>query len=586
MMVLPFFAPLSRSDDLPVHVMISSAASSSNKPRRYRLWKPSSPTSSVAKCIALFSFCLTLVVVTTTVRYGKSYHQQFLLRRRLRQSSSYSLLSSHPSQQRRLTDRNLRFLALGGPSTGGHGLANALEAYPYQLAKPHNHNVHNYASTEASTPATPSSLNLSKQQQIMTSLCTQSIVGDSNIYDVITLEYQDVDASSLSLLTQRLRERFPRAILILVQLWSPRDLHYYSNGREIAFGEWRILQSEAAAWSDKAAVLRAMQQERWYLREDPEQVAQLEHILRAVGGIIYRMPAPININGNLNVITEWFEEEQRTTEEDSHSSSFQYTLSAAAHSKVSTDLEELVRDELRKSEETTGASISPSYAPVVGTWGSGDSCHLWYETGKGLSHQHYSRGLEHKEFSHHHALEVAAPTGGTLQVHNPFEEDRLVYLTYMTTSANASSKKVYPRTKVHFQGDHSHMILDPSHDDNRDTSHRTRTSAVGVIPAGETLQLEFTPLEEYTLNKFRIVGLSFLAKEKVTYQIPSEFAMLSSHGLVVDDEEEDGTYTSYHHGGPTFSLRWWGNRGDNSMNRQKPSFAIDSSSTSDDKSQQ
>lgn len=641
-MTAPFFLKGGDHQALP---FIAMSTNNKKQQRRFRLWKPSSLTSTIARTIVLVSFCLTLAVVTTTVRYGnKTYHEQFLLLRRRRSlgsavaagsESSQLLLSNnnHGQSSRRLTDRSLRVLALGGPSTGGQGLSDPLDAYPYQLSvaaannnKPQQYhlNVHNYAATQLpqteSTQTTATTTGMaaasaaaafSHQQQILSSLCTQSIVGDTNVYDVIVLQYETVDAPALSLLVQRLRNRFPRSLLVFVQLWSPSlDIFTMEHGMEVSLADWRMRQQQQQQpqqsetlieWSDQDAMLQALQLHLWYLRERPEEDATLEHILQGVDGVLYRLPRPLDVNENLrDVLLGWFDEKKGGSDGNT---SPHYTLSQTAHKQVSSGLNEIVHQEIEKRSMENPAVSTSSYSdafPQLGTWGSGDSCQLWYETGKVLSQQQHSRGLQHKEFSHHHALEVVAPKGGSLQVHNPFAEDRVVYLTYMTTSANASSKKVYPRTKVRAKGndngdDASHIVLDPSHDDNRDVSHRTRTSAVGVVPAGATIELEFTPLEEYTLNKFRIVGVSFLAKEKVAFGISSEFAMVSSQGLVVDDEEKDGSYATYHHGGgPAFSFSgWWGkvggnNNNTNSFTAKKTLLSLESasSSTSDDRSPQ
>ncbi|KAL3909629.1 MAG: hypothetical protein SGILL_008013 [Bacillariaceae sp.] len=395
--------------------------------------------------------------------------------------------------------------------------------------------------------------NLLQQQQILTSLCTQSIVGDDNSYDVMVLEYETMEPASLTLLTQRLRERFPKAVLVFVKLWSPLDL-YFENaaGDAISFAQWRSQNKETVQWSDEEAFTKAMKEHTWMLRKD-ENEQQLTEIVNFTNGFVYHMAVPAN--GNFaDIVREWFVEE--------FNGSLAYDLSSTAHAMLAESLQDVVQSEVKRQPTPT--------LPILGSWGSGDSCKLWYESGKGISDLKYSRGLQYKEFSKRFALEVVSSSGGSLQVHNPFDEDRMVYLTYMTTSANAGSKKVYPKTKVRLSG--SSIVLDPSHEDNRDTSHRTRTSAVGIVPAGATVSLEFSPLEEYTLNKFRIVGLSFLAKEKATLNIPSEFAMMSNHGLVVEDEEEGGTYTSY-----SKSLFWWG---DDSSNTKRISL----SSTSDDQS--
>merc|ERR1712238_557024 len=118
----------------------------------------------------------------------------------------------------------------------------------------------------------------------------------------------------------------------------------------------------------------------------------------------------------------------------------------------------------------------------------------------------YSRGLKLNQFQPgQYALEVVTSHerggggngsgSGTIRVDNPSNKDRLVYLSYMTTSAIAAANKVYPKIKVRIieqrkqqeglaQGPttrssqqqqqqlllsslsmSSSVILDPSHDD-------------------------------------------------------------------------------------------------------------------------
>jgi hypothetical protein len=368
------------------------------------------------------------------------------------------------------------------------------------------------------------------------------------------------------------------------------DLYYINddaNGEAISFAEWRTTQTTTTS-QNKLQLVNAMKEHTWRFPEAEE--SNLEEIMKSANGIIYRLPKPDDINESLNLIVDWFLEEcgdSNSSEQDSTASSNTvsppptYTLSPLAHGVVAKDLQSLLEeaDALVPKRDATVLSSSTSSSGSgssdgsgenrnhnneipLGTWGSGDSCQLWFETGKGVP-RHHSRGLRYKEISsssflRYYALEVSAAFG-SLAVRNPFEEDRMLYLSYLTTSANASSKKVYPRTKVQIQPQYvleeggtsalsskrhvyhqelqHFIVLDPSHDDNLDVTHRTRTTAVGLIPAGSTVQLEFQPLEEYTLHPFRIVGLSFLAKEKVSYKIPSEFSM-GQHGLAVDSNDD------------------------------------------------
>jgi hypothetical protein len=153
---------------------------------------------------------------------------------------------------------------------------------------------------------------------------------------------------------------------------------------------------------------------------------------------------------------------------------------------------------------------------TLGSWGSGDSCQLWYETGQGLPD---FRGLNFKSFSqseNKYALEVPLK-GGSLSIKNPFDTNRMVYLTYMTTSVVPSHPhKIYPRTKVQLNHKNS-VLLDPTHEDNDDDNaedddrhHVTRTTAIGSIRPNGITELRLDPMEQ-TLAPFRIVGVSLLA---------------------------------------------------------------------------
>ena len=68
------------------------------------------------------------------------------------------------------------------------------------------------------------------------------------------------------------------------------------------------------------------------------------------------------------------------------------------------------------------------------------------------------------------------------------------------------------------------VVIDPYHDDSTDPRHVTRTTAVGTVPALASVEVRIQPLQE-TVAPFRLVGASFLAKEKVQWQIAAELAL-------------------------------------------------------------
>jgi hypothetical protein len=116
-----------------------------------------------------------------------------------------------------------------------------------------------------------------------------------------------------------------------------------------------------------------------------------------------------------------------------------------------------------------------------------------------------------------------------IRVVNPFHEDRMLYLTYMT-AADEEDSSVYPQTRVRLNGVPS-VVIDPYHEGS-EAEHVARTSAVGMIPPGESV-LQLDPMETSQLN-FRLVGASLLSKESshlsVDFTLESEPAHAEQGG--------------------------------------------------------
>jgi hypothetical protein len=432
-----------------------------------------------------------------------------------------SISRRHPLNfpQRRLNEKSVRYLTLGGPSTWGVGLEQddySSKAYPYQLSS----RVHNAAQRLDDGPT-------------LCSVCTQSIVGNDQIYDVIVLEFDSSSmekTAALFLLAQRLRQRFPSALLVFVNLWSPTDYRYSysdtttssSSTLSVSFEEWRRHQSQTSPVDVSAA---ALAQHDWVYHEEPNkkfETLELQRIVHEVQGHLVELPRPQEARLALLTVPDLFVETPRDSSEDDHDhddSRLRYTLSAQGHAVIASRIQSLVK-------EAQIVQLQPSERNAVGTWGSGDSCQLWYETGKGIPK---TKGLTLKRFSQtndKYALEVPI-TGGSLTITNPLPEPRMVYMTYLTTSASSHPHKIYPKTQVHVSGQDQQqtgVILDPYHDDNREMRHVTRTTAIGMVPPGTSV-IRMAPMEQ-TLAPFRVVGVSILAsEEKATHAIATEFQL-------------------------------------------------------------
>ena len=70
----------------------------------------------------------------------------------------------------------------------------------------------------------------------------------------------------------------------------------------------------------------------------------------------------------------------------------------------------------------------------------------------------------------------------SFEIENPFPEERMLYLTYMTSAMDSDDelRPPYPDVRVSLNGKPSVMV-EPYHDGSEDVEY-ARTSAVGKVP--------------------------------------------------------------------------------------------------------
>lgn len=402
---------------------------------------------------------------------------------------------------------------MGGASTYGQGLqlvdwrGQPWQSYPSLLGNAHN------AATKTGGPE-------------LSALCTQSIVGEEYVYDVVLLEFSEPTAA-LELLVKRLRQRFPNATLILIQLSSPAQFAYEdTDGDIVSWETWR-LNRDYEAWNS-VELETAIRQQDWFLvhTRTPEQEQILKKLVQDHQVQWYALADSNDSDGNVNanvdvnanslnikMDTQLFSESSNHHLDEQTIQYYKYTLTPYGHAKVAQDIHDLV-DALQVPILQTDTDTRN----IVGTWGSGDACQLWYETG------HAPPQLKIKGFSKtfdKYAWQVP-DKGGSLTVHNPFQGPRMVYLTYMTTSPASQPHKVYPKTTVQINGKPT-VSLNPYHEDHLEHGHVTRTTAIGMVEPGTTSTIHLSS-RETTLAAFRVVGVSIFPKEKQQFPIPTEFA--------------------------------------------------------------
>jgi len=405
-------------------------------------------------------------------------------------------------------------------------------------------------------------------------MCTQSIVeGDCNleklshsyftgehhsgsaVYDVITLEYpyastntattKETFLSSIKLLVGRLRQRYPLAKIVLVQLWTPSDLVYLdtTSNSTISYVEWRTkhehkLQEQqltpsretkiteellSPSFFDDVRLRDAIQRHAWTFAEQSEAAREvdeyLESTMESEGGLIYKMPRPQSRKDILESLKDWFLEEWDHSEEEINDGFLfphsVYTLSKEGHSIVARGIREILTssDVVLKAHKRQRRTSSRFKHQQLNTWGSGDSCSFWYDAKESLPNsEFYSKEMYPSEiFPNLYALEVRASIGGTLKVRNPFDTSRMVYLTYLTTSEIASNK-VYPKTKVQM------VVEDPKAPQHRLPSPQTgqiraevfeNPAATSVILDPSHLNISVSPMyhQQQHMTRTSAVGI-------------------------------------------------------------------------------
>jgi hypothetical protein len=428
----------------------------------------------------LLSIGLLLVTFLQILRYRATFDEQ-------------SRESRHPLGSRQMravpqstVNEDLRYVAFGSSTTWGMGLDDVNLSYPFQLSS----EARNAASRMGGAA--------------LAAACTETIVGD-DVFDVITIEFARLDDSHM-ILAKRLRRRFPKAILLFVRLWKPDDITYTSeSGELIDLDTWRLQNGGHSIHSSELA-LRMMEAgpENWDVRFDDDPL--LSDTLIQLGARTATLPTPNRESyafpQNLLEFLAFFNDDNPRS------------LTARGHAALAA--------EIRNAVKTYPTTTRIKGGPIVGTWGAGDQCNMWYYNGSfPASNGRQLQFAQSADGTHKHALEFRPGGGASFRILNKFKCDRMLYLTYMTAS-DEEDNKVYPRTRVRINSRPS-VVLEPYHE-GAEGVHLTRTSAVGMIPPGESV-IYMDPLESKSQLYFRLVGSSLLGEAAVRRLVPIDFEL-------------------------------------------------------------
>ena len=397
--------------------------------------------------------------------------------------------------QKLLYSRNKNILALGGSTTWGSKLESRDFAYPSLIPQLLGPTWRAYNLAVRATDASYAS-------QCIESMIREGVKNKLDIeFDVIMLEYSLNGIDGMSLLLKRLRHRFPKAIFIYVHLWSlrmtvdnavtgakPRD--ELSRGlpfKEADLSINNMLADPSARWGWAAQ-----------MKHDSEQIEQsATALMNAVGGHVYSLPMPNTPQIALD--EHWFGPDY-------------HHLSNEGHALVAEHLVKLLQDEQitgpPKQLDIYGIPLAPD--KDIGSWGEGDQCYSWYETGIHPNIRVDGGTVKNFVKNDKWAVNVGLKFG---QPANIWFSNMKATLQPVMIMIMSWGPGVYPKSRIDLQSpglENQSSTLDPLHANPLyHVFHVTRTAHVGWASPGES-RLTVDPIEDMKWP-LRVIGIVMCA---------------------------------------------------------------------------
>eukprot|EP00591_Stephanopyxis_turris_P002846 CAMPEP_0195524470 /NCGR_PEP_ID=MMETSP0794_2-20130614/24319_1 /TAXON_ID=515487 /ORGANISM="Stephanopyxis turris, Strain CCMP 815" /LENGTH=595 /DNA_ID=CAMNT_0040654697 /DNA_START=88 /DNA_END=1875 /DNA_ORIENTATION=+ len=362
------------------------------------------------------------------------------------------------------TPRPFKILAFGGSVTWGTKLPNRLEqAYPNLIGAPHFTYVDNLAirATGADYP----------------SLCLESMLVKAQVdpnesYDVILLEFFVNGLSGLPQLLNRLKHRYPDAVIVVVVLWS------------IASSVVKVGTRKSPLEIGRNHLIN------WVWKENAEQktiVAGLEDFTsKHINGYVYEFPKPERpidaIRGG------WFSDDWQH-------------LSETGHAIVADGIIEMLT-----SNPDIAQRVTSGQKQVRSFSGVRDKCINWFDNGKLPSSQEFD--YEGAELTNlvaqnpdQHKWVLEFPKTGLIKFNSNFETPVPLTLAYMVRQDPAE----YPLVVVRLNGGKP-CRLDPNTKSwVRPEAHIQSLAEIGWAHPGEN-NMTITVVKRRKLP-FRVSGI-------------------------------------------------------------------------------
>jgi len=252
----------------------------------------------------------------------------------------------------------------------------------------------------------------------------ESILGDERVYDIILLDFCHVVEPNVLHLAKRLRTRFPNALIVFVKYWRPLHIQRTSPTNQfhtINLLTWMETRGLSNWTSDSFKDDITVDDGVWTDQRDTDGMGDLYYEYASqVGGEVVELEP---ITGRV----------QDVLARHGHLFTKSTLMSKDGHEHMAAQIKSLIDSKV----------LSTDNSDSIGTYGEGDKCHVWFTTGNIGDIAHTGSNL-HEYDTHHGKFAMEFAGEGTIELKNPFDSARDVFLSFLVSSTSG----VYPDVKV------------------------------------------------------------------------------------------------------------------------------------------
>jgi hypothetical protein len=371
-----------------------------------------------------------------------------------------------PMEDRR-PDDEIRYASFGSSCTWGSRLEDReKEAYVWRLSDLDKERGRNYA-IRANGPAYPA-------------LCLSTMLGEEE-FDVIILEFLMRSDQGLLDLAQRLRQRFPNAIIVMTSLWHPFAIVNKKKGGTIY--NWASQHGHTSStfvhdpkFHELFLAEGETEDDEWFHEVRSPGVQAWKETATEVGAYTYRLPGDTSHGGGEH---GWLKMGDAFLADDS------FHLSAGGHEDIAKKVKAIV-DRVGVPKQRT-----------VNKFADDDRCSNWFlsgEIGEGITYApNVSFGKMPNTEKYALNFEMGNEKDGNwMEFENTSDKEMELSITYMTTGPAPS---MYPEVEATSESGAKYLLDSKCMlDVGGKPIHISKLQNLGTVGAHSTVRITFKPL--------------------------------------------------------------------------------------------